>query len=106
MKDPEKMTLPHFWTTSKPGESAPLALSFLPTAVVFQIYTWKYLDKIVYEGLEKGGNNVLVYLKMVLSQSLPNTLPLIRTHNFLEPDAHGAILISSKVFWDAFLLRT
>ncbi len=106
MKDPEKTTLPNFWTTSKPGESAPLASSLLRAAVVFQIYTWKYLDKIVYEGLQKGGNNVLVYLKMVLSQSLPNTLPLIRTHNFLEPDAHDAILVSSKVFWNAFLFRT
>lgn len=106
LKGPEKTTLSHVWTTSKPGESAPLAPSFPPTAVVFQIYPWKYFDKIVYEGLQKGGNNVLVYLEMVLSRSLPNTLPLIQNHNFLEPDAHGAMLISSKVFWDAFLLRT
>lgn len=106
LKDPEMTTLPHVWTTPKPGISAPLAPSFSPTAVVFQIYLWKYLDEIVYEGLQKRGNNVLVYLEMVLLRSLPNTLPFIRTYNFLKPDPHGTTLISSKVFWDAFLLRT
>jgi hypothetical protein len=105
MKDHQKSTLGYYLTTQKPETVNPLGPTFPPTALKHQHY--KYIAPGSTEpedGLEKGKNNMLLYLEMTQQRPFPSEDILEYSGNFVAAGMKGTACISREIFWDSYLL--
>lgn len=106
MKDKETSTLGYFLNTRAPETVNPPAPSFPPTATKHQHY--KYLAPGSYdpeEGLERGKNNMLLYVEMTGNSPFPQEDILTYSGNFVSKGMKGTVCISRDILWDSYLLR-
>lgn len=92
--------------TQAPETVNPPAPSFPPTALRHQTYPYIAPGKAEPdEGLATGKANMLLYVEMTQHEQFPTNVPVPYTGNFVEPGMKAAACVSSRVFWDAYLLR-
>ncbi|PKY06357.1 hypothetical protein P168DRAFT_279802 [Aspergillus campestris IBT 28561] len=106
MKDEKLSTLGYAISTNRPQSVNPLGPTFPPTSLKHQHYKYLAPGKDTPEvGLEKGGNNMLLYLEMTQNRSFPQEDILTYSGNFCAANMEATTCISHDNFWDAYLLR-
>lgn len=106
MKDEKLTTLGYAISTNKPQGVNPSGPTFPPTSLKRQHYRYLAPGKTQSEvGLEKGGNNMLLYLEMTQNRPFPRDQILEYSGNFCAAGMEATTCISRDNFWDAYLLR-
>ncbi|KAI0007532.1 hypothetical protein F4779DRAFT_501814 [Xylariaceae sp. FL0662B] len=106
MCDRRNRTIGYGLHTAEPQTVNEGAPSFPPTSLKYQ--TYEYIgpgEQTPLEGLESGGNNMLLYLQMTDNKSFPTQAILPYTGNFVSDGMDGTMCVGREIFWDRYLLR-